>query len=44
MEYLSYLVKLTTKDARCTQEITSRIAKEKAAYNETKAIFTSKYD
>jgi len=35
--------KLITKDARCPQEITSRIAKEKDAFNK-KAIFTNKYD
>jgi len=44
MEYFSYLVSLITKDARCTQEITSRIAKEEAVFNKKKAIFTSKYD
>jgi hypothetical protein len=44
MEYFSYMVNLITKDARCTQEITSRIAKEKVAFNKKKAIFTSKYE
>jgi len=43
-EYFSYLVNLITKDARYTQEITSRIAKEKATFNKKKAIFTSKYN
>jgi hypothetical protein len=43
-EYFSYLVNPITEDARYTQEITSRIAKEKTAFNKKKAIFTSKYD
>jgi hypothetical protein len=34
----------STNDGRCTCEIKSRIAMVKAAYNEKRAIFTSKMD
>jgi len=44
MEYFSSLVNVITKEARCAQEITSRIAKEKDAFNKKEAIFTTKYD
>jgi len=39
MDYFSYLVNMITKDARCTQEITSRIAKEKAAFKQEEGYF-----
>jgi hypothetical protein len=35
---------MITKDARCTREIKSRIAKSKAAFNKKKTLFTSKLD
>jgi len=43
MEFFKYLASLITNDARCTGEIKSRIAMEKAAFNK-KIIFTSKLD
>jgi hypothetical protein len=33
VEYLNYLGSMITNDARCTSEIKSRIAMEKAAFN-----------
>jgi hypothetical protein len=33
---------MITKDARCTDEIQSRIVTAKAAFNKKKALFTSK--
>jgi hypothetical protein len=35
---------MITNDARCTRGIKSRIAMAKAAFNEKKALFTSKLD
>jgi hypothetical protein len=43
VEYFNYLVSMITNDARCTREIKSRIAMEKAAFNK-KTLFTSKLD
>jgi len=43
MEFFKYLGSLITNDARCTGEIKSRIAMEKATFNK-KIIFTSKLD
>jgi len=44
VEYFSYLGSVVTNDVRCTREIKSRIAVEKAAFNEKRALFTSKLD
>jgi hypothetical protein len=44
VEYLNYFGSLTTNDARCTGEITSRIAMAKAVFNKKKTLFTSKLD
>jgi len=44
VEYFKYWENMTTNDARCTLEITSRIAMAKAAFNKKKAHFTSKLD
>jgi hypothetical protein len=35
---------MITNNARCTREIKSRIAMEKAAFNKKKTLFTSKLD
>jgi hypothetical protein len=35
---------MITNDARCASEITSRIAKETAAFNKKKILFTSKVE
>jgi hypothetical protein len=35
---------MLTNDGRCTWEIKSRIAMEKAAFNKKRALFTSKMD
>jgi hypothetical protein len=35
---------MITNDARCTREIKSRVAMEKAAFNKKKTLFTSKLD
>jgi predicted restriction endonuclease len=35
---------MLTNDGRCTCEIKSRIAMEKAAFNKNRALFTSKMD
>jgi hypothetical protein len=42
VEYFHYLGRMITHDARCTHEIKSRIAVEKAAFNRKKTSFTSK--
>jgi hypothetical protein len=42
MEYFTYLGTIITKDARCTAEIKSRIITAKAAFNNRKALLTSK--
>jgi hypothetical protein len=44
VEYLNYFGRMTTNDARCTGEITSRIAMVKAVFKEKKALFTRKLD
>jgi hypothetical protein len=44
MEYLNYLCSMTTKDARCTREIKSRIAMAKPAFSKKKSPFTSKLE
>jgi hypothetical protein len=44
VEYLNYLGSMLTSDARCTREIKSRIAMEKAAFNKKKTLFTNKQD
>ena len=44
LEYLNDLGSLITKDARCTQEIKSRIFMDKAQLNRKKTLFTSKMD
>jgi hypothetical protein len=44
VEYFNYLGSMITNDARCTREIQSRIAMEKAAFNKKKTLFTSKLD
>jgi hypothetical protein len=43
VEYFNYLGSMITNDARCTREITSRIAMAKAAFNK-KTLFTNKLD
>jgi hypothetical protein len=42
VESFEYLGSMLTNNARCTCEIKSRIAIEKAAFNKKKALFTSK--
>jgi len=42
VEYFSCLGSMITNDARSMQEIKSRIAKAKAAFNKKKTLFTSK--
>jgi hypothetical protein len=42
MEYFTYVGSMITKDARCTDEIKSRIITAKAAFNNRKALLTSK--
>jgi hypothetical protein len=44
VEYFSYLDNMITNDMRCRQEIKSRTAMAKAAFNKMKALFTSKLD
>ena len=44
VEYLNHLGSMTTKDARSTREIKSRIAMAKAAFNEKKILFMNKRD
>ena len=44
VEYFNYLDSMIISDARCTREIKSRIVMTKAAFNNTKALFTSKMD
>ena len=44
VQYLKYLGRITTNDARCPQEIKSEIALAKAAFNKTKTRFTGKLD
>jgi hypothetical protein len=44
MEYFKYLGSMITSDARCTQEIQSRIAMAKAVFNRKKTLFASKLD
>jgi hypothetical protein len=44
VDYFNYLGSMITNDARCTREIQSRIAMEKAAFNKKKTLFTSKLD
>jgi hypothetical protein len=44
LEYFNYLGSMITNDARCTREITSRIAMAKAAFNKMKNLVTSKLD
>jgi hypothetical protein len=41
---VSYLGSMITNDVRCTREIKFRIALAKAAFNEMRALFTSKLD
>jgi hypothetical protein len=44
VEYSNCLSGMVTNDARCTREITPRIAMAKAAFNKKKALFTSNLD
>ena len=44
VEYFSYLGNMIINDVKCRQEIKSRIALAKAAFNKKKALFTSKLD
>jgi hypothetical protein len=44
VEYLNHLDSMITNDARCTREIKSRIAMEKAAFNKQKILFNSKLE
>ena len=44
VEYFSYLCSMIMNDAQCTQEIKSRIAKAKAAFNKKRTFFTSNMD
>jgi hypothetical protein len=44
VEYFKYLGSMLTNDGRCTCEIKSRIAMAKAAFNKTRALFTSTVD
>jgi len=44
VEYFKYLGSTRTNDARCTREISSRIAMTEAAFNKEKILFTSKVD
>ena len=44
MECFKYLGIILTNDGRCTCEIKSRIAMEKAAFNKKKTLFNSKLD
>jgi hypothetical protein len=44
VEYFNYLGSMITNYTRCAHEIKSRIAMVKAAFNEKKALFTSKLD
>ena len=44
VECFQYLGSLLTNDGRCTGEIKSRIAMEKAAFSKKKTLFTSKLD
>jgi hypothetical protein len=44
VESLKYLGSFLTNDGRCTCEIKSRIARAKAAFNKTRALFTSTVD
>jgi hypothetical protein len=44
VEYFNYLGSMITNDARCTHEIKSRTAMEKAAFNKKRTLFTSKLD
>jgi hypothetical protein len=44
VEYFNYLGSMITNHARCTREIKSRIAMEKAAFNKKKNLFTSNLD
>jgi hypothetical protein len=42
VEYFNNLGSMITSDARCTQEIKSRIAMANATFNKKKSLFTSK--
>jgi hypothetical protein len=42
VKYWKYFGSIITYEARCTCDINSRIAMEKAAFNKTKTLFTSK--
>jgi len=42
VEYFNHLGSMPTRDARCTQEIKSRIAMTKAAFNK-ETLFTNKW-
>jgi hypothetical protein len=44
MESLKYLGSILTNDGRCTCEIKSRIAMDKAAFNKKRTLFTSTLD
>jgi hypothetical protein len=44
MECFKYSSSILTNGGRCTQEIKSRIAMAKAAFNKKKTLFTSKLD
>jgi len=44
MEYFSYLGSRIIRDAKCTCEVTSKIAMAKEAFNKNKTLFTSKLD
>ena len=44
VESFKYLGSMLTNDGRCTCEIKSKIAKEKAAFNKKRALFTSTLD
>ena len=43
-EYFNCFCSMITNDARCTREIESRFALEKAVFNKKKILFTSKLD
>ena len=44
VEYFNYLCSMISNDARCTQEIKSKISMRRAAFNKKKSLFTSTLD
>jgi len=44
VEYFKYLGSILTNDGRCTCEIKCRIAMDKAAFNQKRALFTGTLD